>query len=160
MVEGSSMALFEEVPVPSGKVRAQPVIVPQGETSNANLKEAFGRLVVFGIYVNDPMAILSPMIWLAIPLLRAAGKGEEYKDRIDGWKRSRDTAIRIWNTKNGQWKVAKIEAENTIADVMEVAIREKIVVITRSMWDIGDLVAHGGGVGPDEPGAGAEPRSM
>jgi len=162
MAQGST--LFEEVPLPDGKVHAAPVVAHAGETSNANLKEAFGRLVVFGIYSNDPMATLSPMMWLAIPLLKTMKKYDQYNTpsreypagRINQWKKDRDTAIMGWNTRSGMWKESKITAENTIADIMEVAITEGIIVITKSMWDISSLVA-GGGPGGEEA-QGGEPR--
>lgn len=159
--------MFEEVPLPNGKVAAAPVVSHQGETSNANLKEALGRLIVFGIYMNDPMAMLSPMMWIVVPLLKASGKYDHYnqptteypRGRIAQWKANRDGAIMAWNVKSGTWKNSKITAEDTIADIIEVAIEEKYIVITKSMWDIASLVAGGGGPGgADEVPPGAEPR--
>lgn len=148
---------FGEVPIPDGKVKAAPVTIPKGEGQHTQLKEAFGRVVVFGIYANDPMATLSPMIWLAVPLLKAAGKGEQYKDRITKWKKGRDDALRDWNVRNGMWKTAKATAEDTIEDLMEVAIRENIILITKSMWDIAKLAGGSGDSGPDgAPTAGPE----
>jgi hypothetical protein len=166
MGNGTGSDLFESVPLPDGKVHAAPVISHQGEASNANLKEAFGRLVVFGIYANDPLAILSPMMWIAVPLLKAAGRFDFYNQptkeypmgRMTQWKRDRDNAITMWNVRDGRWKQSKIIAEDTIADIMEVAIAEKIVVITKSMWDIAALVAGGGGPGDEAP-PGPEPRN-
>jgi hypothetical protein len=153
MAQGSTDVkdMWGDLSTPSqegGKVRASAVVLHKGDGANANLKEALGRLVVFGIYSNDPMATLSPMMWLIIPLLRAAGRGDEYKDKIEKWRTARNTAMRKWNTRNAMWKESKIEAEDLMAEIIEVGIRENLIIIHKDMWDIADLAARAGGSPP------------
>ena len=140
-------------PGPPEPRKAAPLIPPVSEMGDANIKEALGRFVCLSVYANDPMATLSPLIYLVVPMLKRKGAGDRYTKQIEGWKDRRNTAIHTWNVTNGKWKDAKIIAEDVITEILEVCMVENLIIMNQAMMDITDMVARpmpgaSGGGGP------------